>query len=870
MSTVKGFNTTLGVLKYDAESLDNYNTPLFDSTSTYEVGDYVIKDGKLYRCITDVSTAGNWSSVSSNFVIAILTDDIKGIKEDVDDLSTDFSTLEGNVGTLGNNVQTLSNSVGTLSTDVNNLTTSVGKINNSIALPFSTSTSYAIGDYVLYGGSLYRFTDAHTAGAWTGTDAIQVQLAEQLTEEGVFVSGGGTNSVVQKNESEPNTASGEGAIAAGKGAIASGDYSFAFGCALDDPGSITPCTASAEGAIALGRSAVANNKEAVALGHRTTASGHKATAINSSTTASGDCSFAAGNFSIASGLCSSAIGQVAEAQSVASVALGDRVISTGRACTVVGSMNALDESDVDTSHGAGARKYLFIVGNGISTSARSNALTVDWDGNEELAGNLTLNKGATNEFTINGDIIKASIPHDTASGSIASFPDGAAMPVIDCSVAIEPVQDLNGYDNPWPAGGGKNLFDKSKVGTLGIITWAYESGFALKGGQSYTLSVESAGSSGLFDSIGIYGTDKSTQYAISYQQTLTYTPVADTVVVFRFYKNTSVTQAGVDTIQFELGTTATAWSPYSNICPISGWTGATVTRTGINVWDEEWEVGGYNQTTGNKYTDNTRIRSKNPIPIKGGESYYTTGRILWLEYGADGTYIGAGNGGTYVGPNQSFTPSSDAYYIAFQGTTTYGTTYNNDISINYPSTDHDYHAYQGQTYTIDLDGTRYGGTLDVTSGKMYVEKVSLDLGTLSFTRVSYNGYYRFYSGSISNIKTPTSNGSVGDIICEIYKTDKVDAYGQNNTIGIATNGRIFIYDNSYTTASALETALDGVTAVYSLVSPIEIDLTPNTAISTLYGTNNIWADAGNIIVNYYADTTLFINKKIAAAIAALS
>lgn len=189
MSTVKGFNTTLGVLKYDAESLDNYNTPLFDSTSTYEVGDYVIEDGKLYRCITDVLTAGSWSSVSSNFVIAILTDDIKGIKEDVGDLSTNFSTLEGNVetlednvGTLSSNVEILSTDVDSLTTDVDSLTTSVGKINNSIALTFDTSTSYAIGDYVLYGGSLYRFTATHAAGAWNSADAVQVQLAEDVAD----------------------------------------------------------------------------------------------------------------------------------------------------------------------------------------------------------------------------------------------------------------------------------------------------------------------------------------------------------------------------------------------------------------------------------------------------------------------------------------------------------------------------------------------------------------------------------------------------------------------------------------------------------------------------------------------------------------
>jgi hypothetical protein len=26
---------------------------------------------------------------------------------------------------------------------------------------------------------------------------------------------------------------------------------------------------------------------------------------------------------------------------------------------------------------------------------------------------------------------------------------------------LEPVQDLHGYDKPWPAGGGKNLFNKN-------------------------------------------------------------------------------------------------------------------------------------------------------------------------------------------------------------------------------------------------------------------------------------------------------------------------------------------------------------------------------------------------------------------------
>ena len=37
---------------------------------------------------------------------------------------------------------------------------------------FSTSESYSKGDLVVYSGAVWRFTSAHSAGAWTGTDAV--------------------------------------------------------------------------------------------------------------------------------------------------------------------------------------------------------------------------------------------------------------------------------------------------------------------------------------------------------------------------------------------------------------------------------------------------------------------------------------------------------------------------------------------------------------------------------------------------------------------------------------------------------------------------------------------------------------------------
>jgi hypothetical protein len=50
---------------------------------------------------------------------------------------------------------------------------------------FSVTTNYAVGDYVIYdNGShkyLYRFTSAHSAGSWVGTDAVQVPLANDVS-----------------------------------------------------------------------------------------------------------------------------------------------------------------------------------------------------------------------------------------------------------------------------------------------------------------------------------------------------------------------------------------------------------------------------------------------------------------------------------------------------------------------------------------------------------------------------------------------------------------------------------------------------------------------------------------------------------------
>lgn len=85
MSTVNGFQVGSETLKYNYESLENYNTPEFSTTKTYAVGDYVMYQGKLYKCTTAVTTAGSWSS--SNWALAVLSDDVSSINNAISELA---------------------------------------------------------------------------------------------------------------------------------------------------------------------------------------------------------------------------------------------------------------------------------------------------------------------------------------------------------------------------------------------------------------------------------------------------------------------------------------------------------------------------------------------------------------------------------------------------------------------------------------------------------------------------------------------------------------------------------------------------------------------------------------------------------------
>lgn len=456
---------------------------------------------------------------------------------------------------------------------------------------------------------------------------------------------------------------------------------------------------------------------------------------------------------------------------------------------------------------------------------------------------------------------KAPVITDAVSGAIASFSDGADnLPLKSLIVDINPVQDLHGQENPYPAGGGKNKFDPNSanhnwVGTNGVIAQrdtCKTCKIPMASGTSVTLSNANASSATNILLLAFFDSNDTllSRHPLSTGATyITATAPENTAYVMASY----FTWSEASDAQLELGTTATAYAPYENLCPISGWTQVGVEQRGVNVWDEEWEAGTINNATGVSENDARYIRSKNYCTILPSTSYCITPpstelvRIFW--YDAEKSFIS--NTTSASGSPTVVSSPSNANYFKFK---CFITTYNHDISINYPSTDHSYHPYTGRSITIQLGQTVYGGKLDVLTGELVIDRAMVDLGTLNW---AYNATYNFFWTS----SLPKAYG-LDNATCSVYAyggwwtgwTDK-----DNVWCGNLSNNNITIKDTRYSDVTAFKAAMSGVQFCYELATPIEIQLSANQ-LNSLYGVNNIWADSGDTEVEYRADTELFIEK----------
>ena len=420
---------------------------------------------------------------------------------------------------------------------------------------------------------------------------------------------------------------------------------------------------------------------------------------------------------------------------------------------------------------------------------------------------------------------------DTATGSMASFIDGGdGLPVKSVLVNVDPVQDLHGYGHPWAGGAGKNLLNDTikDIGTFSGVTVSQNRkgefvfngtatannviriGSATLPAGSYALSgMPSQGSTTTFYmniTPRYNGTSNENLYSGEYSGTSTGT-ITYTVRVY--FKTGMVFNNTVFKPMIRLASDSATFEPYSNICPISGFTGLNLyDNIFIPIFDEN-SYGKYIGENG-QISNSENFHYTDYMPVFNGNWVYslvkqiTSGGITVRVHGYDAGKTWIKQLGylslTSASSNSSipFEVTSEIKYIRVSTSTLFtDETYKTTNAFSVPV------SWQTEA------GTVYGGTLDVTNGTLTVD----------------TAYIASYSGQ-----------TIGE-----PWISSLDEYVPGTT------------------------PTTGAEVVYTIANPTIYTLTPQE-ITTLLGINHIWADTGDVSVEYAADPKLYINKVIANAL----
>ena len=580
-------------------------------------------------------------------------------------------------------------------------------------------------------------------------------------------------------EAKAGEAAGSATAAAGSATAAAGSATDAAGSALAAAGSAQ--TASTKAGEAASSATAAAGSATAAAGSASAAEAKAGEADQSATDAAGSATAAAGSATAASGSAATAAARAAEAansagqaatardaaaaaqgaaETAASGASQSATAAAGSATAAAGSATAAAGSATTASTKADEA-----AASAAAAAASAASLTVD-SALSDSSTNPVQNKVITGEITDVKTAIDALKITDTASGAIASFSDGASMPVESLTVEMSPIQEGTGDPSP------------------------------------------------------------------------------------------------------------------DNIRPITGRDSVTVTRTGKNLFDKTTVVIGYIDDSDGQLKATqagSLYKSTDFVSVVGGQSYYIkteqTAAAWGAWYDANKQYIS----GQVQYINAVIEAPNNAKYLRL--TIVSPITGNLDtFGINYPSTDHDYHAYNGTSVTLQLGQSVYGGTVDVTTGMMTVDRVMV-----TFDGSQPNNQFGF--DSVQSYAPPRNRiswtriytiGAIGGMYISdtlIGDTTYVSApliwHVSNSNAKVA---RMFIgVPSSITSVTDWQAYVTEhpISVVYKLATPQTIQLTP-AQLSTLKGDNNVWSDADSVTVEYVADPKLYIDKKITAAVAALA
>lgn len=307
-----------------------------------------------------------------------------------------------------------------------------------------------------------------------------------------------------------------------------------------------------------------------------------------------------------------------------------------------------------------------------------------------------------------------------------------------------------------------------------------------------------------------------------------------------------------------------------NVRPIHGWDSVNISVAGKNLWGGEKLADDIVAKVPRATKDTTNKTVTYPASVIGGivlfdkfksntqysfyfstESPFTNVKVVYT----DGTQ-------EIPVPNTIYTSTVNKTIKSVSGTYSSGITalkYEECGVFEGVITAQDFEPYNGQTYTTTLkDGqgnplTCYGGTLSNVNGVQRLtaeanEESRKKLSSINWTYQEANG--RFYGIAPANSKKPATNNELPQyFMCECYRPKSYNNY-QDGDITITSTGSIFVKDSNYTDVTAWLNAVGDYYLVYELATPTTYDTQP-TAVKSLEGVNNVFADSGEILEGEY-------------------
>jgi hypothetical protein len=249
-------------------------------------------------------------------------------------------------------------------------------------------------------------------------------------------------------------------------------------------------------------------------------------------------------------------------------------------------------------------------------------------------------------------------------------------------------------------------------------------------------------------------------------------------------------------------------------------------------------------------------------------------------YDKDKQYISHTLGNMDFHQDDTFTMPYNAFYVRMN--VLKAKRQSNEISLVFSTEEFSYNQIVGEQYHITFPtsaGTVYGGTVKVEkdgTGMLTVDRKYDKLSNHTFTKHGSNTGNIYYTNGLQSVIKKPADGytELVGLLSSQYKPDSwedIFVSGQNDcSIAVSLTGLLAVKEDAITSLSDFTANRGNVEFVYPLATPIEYDLTPGQ-VTALLGINNLWADTGDIEeLAYPADTRMYIERRLAEIVNALS